>query len=127
LACIIFVLCLPSAGVFAYTNPMTLPSEWASYGIGDPYVMKYNGVFYLYVSTANGQTGVKCYSSTDTVNWTYAGMCSTDAITYQAYAPEVVYWNGTFYMYTSPNGGGHYVLTSSSPTGPFDRQFGPRY
>ena len=81
-ACIILALVLPNASVFAYTNPLTLPSEWASYGTGDPYVMKYNGVFYLYASTANGQTGVKCWSSTDTVNWTYAGMCSTDPITY---------------------------------------------
>ncbi|MDR1023166.1 MAG: family 43 glycosylhydrolase, partial [Prevotellaceae bacterium] len=45
--------------------------------------------------------------------------CSTDPVTKTAYAPEVVYWNGKFYMYTSPGGNGHYVLQSDSPTGPF--------
>ncbi|NOU64575.1 family 43 glycosylhydrolase [Paenibacillus sp. LMG 31461] len=116
---ILGALLLPATGAFAYTNPMTLSNEWSNYGTGDPFVMKYNGKFYLYSSTGQYQTGVKCWSSTDTVNWTYEGMCSTDAATYQGYAPEVVYWNGTFYMYTSRDGTGHYVLTSSSPTGPF--------
>ena len=37
------------------------------------------------------------------------------------FAPEVVYWNGKFYMYTSPHGRGHYVLESVSPTGPFHK------
>lgn len=110
---------LHSVGYGTYTNHLTLPNEWANYGLGDPFVMKYNGTFYLYCSTLNNSVGVKCWTSTDCVNWTYFGLCSTDSITTTAYAPEVVYWNGTFYMYTSPNGGGHYVLTSSSPSGPF--------
>lgn len=114
MASLIVALLLPHSGVFAYTNYMTLPSED---GIGDPFIMKYNGTYYLYTST--GTSSFKCWRSTDTVNWTYAGICASDPIITNGYAPEVVYWNGTFYMYTSPNGGGHYVLTSSSPTGPF--------
>ncbi|OCT12864.1 hypothetical protein A8709_21265 [Paenibacillus pectinilyticus] len=117
--CILCALALPATGAFAYTNPMTLPSEFTSSGIGDPFVMKYNGTFYLYSSTGQSDTGFKVWSSTDLANWTYAGICSTEAITNDGYAPEVVYWNGTFYMYTSPGGRGHYVLTSTSPTGPF--------
>ncbi len=35
------------------------------------------------------------------------------------FAPEVVYANGAFFMYTSPSGHGHFVLRSDSPTGPF--------
>jgi xylan 1,4-beta-xylosidase len=116
--CAVFVLFLTSSGAFAYTNPMTLPSQFAD-GIGDPFVMKYNGTFYLYSSTGGGNTGFKCWSSTDLANWTYAGLCSTESITFDGYASEVVYWNGTFYMYTSPGGAGHRVLTSTSPTGPF--------
>ncbi|QGR00359.1 carbohydrate-binding protein [Paenibacillus psychroresistens] len=115
LVCLVFALILPVSGAYAYTNYMTLPSES---GIGDPYVMKYNGVYYLYTS-GGSSVGFKCWSSTDAVNWTYAGLCSTESITVDGYAPEVFYWNGTFYMYTSPGGGGHYVLTSTSPTGPF--------
>jgi xylan 1,4-beta-xylosidase len=114
--CLIFALLLPNSGVFAYTNYMTLPSED---GIGDPFIMKYNGTYYLYTSTGPDNVGFKCWSSTDVVDWTYEGLCSTEAISTDGYAPEVVYWNGTFYMYTSPRGNGHYVLTSSSPTGPF--------
>ncbi len=119
LACLLFALLVPCREAFAYTNSMTLPSEFPNDGIGDPFVLKYNGTFYLYTSTGQNYTGFKCWSSTDAVNWTYAGFCSTEAITNDGYAPEVVYWNGTFYMYTSPGGRGHYVLTSSSPTGPF--------
>ena len=47
------------------------------------------------------------------------GYVSQDPVTLAAYAPEVYYYNGTFYMYTSPGGNGHCILTSSSPEGPF--------
>ncbi|MDD3322873.1 MAG: family 43 glycosylhydrolase, partial [Paludibacter sp.] len=102
-----------------WTNPMTLSGEWVAYGIGDPYIMKYRGTYYLYCSTKNNNVGVKCWSSKDLTTWSGPYTCSTDPITKTAYAPEVVYWNGIFYMYTSPAGNGHYVLTSTSPTGPF--------
>lgn len=102
-----------------WTNPLTLTGEWDAYGIGDPYILKYRGTYYLYCSTKDNNIGVKCWSSKNLMNWSGPYMCSTDAITKGAYAPEVVYWNGKFYMYTSPAGNGHYVLSSISPTGPF--------
>ncbi|MGN7456383.1 family 43 glycosylhydrolase [Paenibacillus pasadenensis] len=125
LAAAAFVL-LPSAAG-AYSNPFSLPSSWHwangdFYGEGDPYLLKFNGVYYLYVSTVDDQTGVKVWSSTNLVDWTYRGLCATDPLTKGAYAPEVVYWNGLFYMYTSPAGHGHYVLSSPSPLGPFTVQ-----
>ncbi|WP_243349911.1 family 43 glycosylhydrolase [Parabacteroides sp. FAFU027] len=103
----------------SWTNPMTLSGEWYLYGIGDPYIMKYCGTYYLYSSTKDNNIGIKCWSSNDLVHWAGPYTCSTDAVTKTAYAPEVVYWNGAFYMYTSPAGNGHYVLTGKSPTGPF--------
>jgi hypothetical protein len=108
------------------TNPRTLPQEWGEYGIGDPYILKFRGKFYLYCSTRDDQNGVKCWSSWDLVSWNYEGLCVADNVTISrgAYAPEVIYWNGTFYMYTSPAGNGHYVLSASSPTGPFTVQTG---
>lgn len=114
---------------YAYSNPFNLTSSWRwanndFYGEGDPYILKFNGTYYLYVSTVDDQTGVKVWSSTNLVDWTYRGLCTTEAVTKAAYAPEVVYWNGKFYMYTSPGGGGHYVLASDSPTGPFTVQTG---
>jgi xylan 1,4-beta-xylosidase len=82
--------------------------------------MKYNGLFYLYCSTRDDQTGVKVWSSRNLVEWNYEGLCATDPITKGAYAPEVIQWGGHFYMYTSPAGNGHYVLKSNSPAGPFE-------
>lgn len=102
-----------------YANPFTLPEEWDDYGIGDPYVLRHNGMYYLYVSTKDFRPGIKAWSSKDLMDWTYEGLVTEDVRTTSAYAPEVMYWNGIFYMYTSPGGQGHYVLTSESPTGPF--------
>ena len=118
---IIFLLVIMNLGAYAqtWTNPLTLNGEWSLYGIGDPYILKYRGTYYLYCSTKNNNTGVKCWSTKDFITWSDAITCSTDPVTRTAYAPEVIYWNGTFYMYTSPNGGGHYILSSDSPTGPF--------
>lgn len=122
LVLMIVCLALPSSLAYAYQNPKTLSNEWPTYGSGDPYVLKFKGVYYLYVSTKDSETGIKAWSSTDLVNWTYVGLVATDPLTKGAYAPEVIYWNGYFYMYTSPGGGGHYVLRSESPTGPFTIQ-----
>ncbi|MGG6312001.1 family 43 glycosylhydrolase [Paenibacillus macerans] len=107
------------AQIRTYTNPITLPDEWEQYGLGDPFVFSYNGYYYLYVSTRDTDAGVKVWSSVDLAEWKYEGLCTEDPITTAAYAPEVRYWNGKFYMYTSPAGQGHYVLESDLPTGPF--------
>lgn len=103
-----------------------IENQWRGYGIGDPFVMRYNGKYYLYVSSLDSEIGVRGYVSADLVNWQPVtgeglkeGYVSEDSITLAAYAPEVYYFNGTFYMYTSPGGNGHYVLTSKSPEGPF--------
>ncbi|MDD9269086.1 family 43 glycosylhydrolase [Paenibacillus sp. GCM10023248] len=102
-----------------YQNPFVLDQEWEDYGIGDPYVLRYDGQYYLYCSTKDRRVGIKAWSSDDLVNWRYEGLVTEEPISVGAYAPEVVYWNGSFYMYTSPAGKGHYVLQSDKPTGPF--------
>jgi xylan 1,4-beta-xylosidase len=102
-----------------YQNPFGLDQEWEDYGIGDPYVLRFDGKYYLYCSTKDRRVGVKAWSSDDLVNWHYEGLVTEEAISEGAYAPEVIYWNGAFYMYTSPAGKGHYVLQSDKPTGPF--------
>lgn len=103
-----------------------IANQWEGYGIGDPFVMRYNGAYYLYCSSLDAEVGIRAYKSTDLVDWTpitgtglREGYVSQDPVTKAAYAPEVYYWNGTFYMYTSPAGAGHYILTASSPEGPF--------
>ena len=105
---------------------VAISNQWTGYGIGDPFVMRYNGIYYLYSSSLDSESGVRGYKSADLVNWApmtgeglREGYVSEDSVTRAAYAPEVYHFNGTFYMYTSPAGSGHYVLTSQSPEGPF--------
>ena len=104
-----------------WTNPMVLPGL-QNRSLGDPYIMKYRGYYYLYVSA--GDRNIYCWRTKDLMEWSEAYICCTDETTAVAYAPEVIYWNGRFYMCTSPRGGGHYLLTSDSPTGPFTHQTG---
>ncbi|MBQ4619808.1 MAG: family 43 glycosylhydrolase [Clostridia bacterium] len=108
-----------------YVNPQTVEGQYApisgasdDYGVGDPFVMRFNGTYYLYPSSCEDR--VKVYTSKDLVNWKYEGYCTKGRDVYFAYAPEVTYWRGHFYMITSPNGGGHYILKSDSPLGPFE-------
>ncbi|MDR0505620.1 MAG: family 43 glycosylhydrolase [Dysgonamonadaceae bacterium] len=138
---IVFIFLLAGLKIIAsqgqtWTNPLALNGEWDGsaawgdrqmYGIGDPYILKYRGIYYLYCSTRDGQIGVKCWSTKDFINWSNVYDCAISPATSEmrtAYAPEVVYWNGKFYMYTSPAGNGHYVLESDSPAGPFTRVTG---
>ena len=114
-----------------YKNHIEVEGQWGQtpytgggeYGIGDPFVMRFNGKYYMYPSSAIGdgmESAVKVYESEDLINWTYKGNAATGAEVAGAYAPEVVYYNGTFYMTESPEGKGHYILASDSPTGPFE-------
>ncbi|MBD2868451.1 family 43 glycosylhydrolase [Paenibacillus arenilitoris] len=107
-----------------YTNSFKLEQEWEDYGIGDPFIMRHNGRYYLYCSTKDWRPGIKAWSSDNLVDWQYEGLVTEDPISTGAYAPEVFYWNGSFYLYTSPAGQGHYVLQSDSPTGPFEVKTG---
>lgn len=95
-----------------YQNPIQKQGDFA-----DPFVLRYNGSYYLYCTNPD----VRCWSSQDLVHWTLEGPTVPDEEFpgLVPFAPEVVYWNGAFYMYTSPHGFGHYVLKSDHPTGPF--------
>ena len=46
-----------------------IENQWPGYGIGDPFIMRYNGVYYLYVSSLDTEVGVRAYKSADLVNW----------------------------------------------------------
>lgn len=109
-----------------YRNPIEIEGQYGAdqhtggldYGIGDPFVMRFDGRYYLYASS-NGER-VKVFQSSDLVNWTDEGYITEGRDVNYAYAPEVTYYNGSFYMATSPSGNGHYILKSDNPLGPFE-------
>ncbi|MCL2202596.1 MAG: family 43 glycosylhydrolase [Defluviitaleaceae bacterium] len=79
--------------------------------------MRHDGYFYLYCSSHLAQ--IKCWRSENLTEWTYMGsVCDLPEIE-GAYAPEVLYTHGRFYMVTAPKGSGHYLLAADAPTGPF--------
>ena len=108
-------------------------------GCADPYIMRYNGMYYLYVTTS-GLTnyGLRAWKSRDLLHWDKCqgkglplGYVVDDKdengrYTQNAYAPEVYYFNGKFYMIISPGPQavsplrGHRILVSDSPEGPFE-------
>lgn len=89
--------------------------------IGDPFILRHNGIYYLYPSTEYPKSGINCFTSSDLVNWTYRGSVCDDPVTLNAYAPEVIYAYNRFYLCTSPGGNGHYIFVSDNPLGPFTR------
>lgn len=100
-----------------YKNPFLLENQWSENECGDPFIMRFNGLYYLYCSSAGNY--IKCWTSEDLVNFLYIGSVCDEPIIEGAYAPEVCYIKGRFYMITSPIGSGHYLLEADKPTGPF--------
>ncbi len=111
-----------------------------SNGCADPYIYRYNGYYYLYITTS-GLTnfGLRAWKSKDLLNWEpikNKGMKEGYVVkevdengryTRNAYAPEVYYYNGKFYLIVSPGEAavsptrGHRVLVADSPEGPFEK------
>ncbi len=97
---------------------------------GDPYVLRYNGKYYLYCSTDGWTCTYRCWESLDLITYTYLGEFDlldedgkrpedddevNQGYTLEcAWAPEVHYWNGQFYMYTSPHASRNLVLQSTT-------------
>ena len=100
-----------------YKNPFLLENQWSEYECGDPFIMRFNGCYYLYCSSAGKY--VKAWRSENLVDFTYLGSVCDEPEIEGAYAPEVCYLQGKFYMITSPVGSGHYLLESERPEGPF--------
>jgi xylan 1,4-beta-xylosidase len=110
-----------------YENHIEIEGQWGEsnatgqggqYGIGDPFVMKFNGKYYLYPSTSDPCDGIKVFESDDLIHWKDKGLAvaESEKTAHGAYAPEVVYYNGYFYLCQSRGGNGHYIYRSQSPT-----------
>ena len=100
-------------------NPYPLTDLWDGREIGDPFLMRFDGRFYLYCSSHSREPGIKCWVSEDMIHFDYYGFVCVEPCTAGAYAPEVAYNAGKFWMVTSPKGSGHYLLVADSPLGPF--------
>lgn len=99
--------------------------------IRDPYVLTYNGEYYLYGTRANdfgiGTSGFDVYKSTDLVNWSEPiSVFDSSAFNMNKgsnWAPEIHEFNGKFYIFATfeqPNGfRGTYSLVSDTPDGKF--------
>lgn len=85
----------------------------------DPFVLRFNGRYYLYCTHPE----IICWSSENLVDWKFEGpvVCRSETEPLVPFAPEVIYLNGLFYLYTSPSGKGHFVFQSDSPLGPFKK------
>lgn len=95
-----------------HRNPIARSGDFA-----DPFVLRHDGRYYLYATNPD----IRCWSSDDLLTWRPEGpTIADDAFPgLVPFAPEVVYDDGAFFMYTSPSGQGHTVLQADSPTGPF--------
>lgn len=111
-----------------YKNPFPVPVVEYT---GDPFVMRYNGYFYLYCSAARDRL-LYCWKSDDMVNWECLGKVFDEEKYPEikgGYAPEVIYSGGKFFLCTSPNGNGHFLMMADKPEGPYERitgRFGQR-
>src|SRR5438105_8306432 len=132
---ITLLLALPlmrAAAQVPYTNPVIGDPRQVAREIADPFVLKYNGEYYLYCSG----DPLTAYHSIDLVNWELIGpvLASTDKPDAwnqaEVWAPEVVYRSGKFYLYyTASKKSDDWrvgemarrvgVAVSDSPRGPF--------
>ncbi len=122
-----------TAKAATFVNPVITDTVGRDHG--DPFVLRYLDEYFLYHTTDDGDRGVSVHRSHDLVHWEFAGYAleaggpdswaQTDL-----WAPEVMYWHGTFYMYVSgtvfaPNGHGNDtrrrqgVARAQNPLGPF--------
>ena len=116
---------------YATNGASSISNQWSNYGMSSPFIMRFNGEYYLYASTSSNtnENGIRGWKSQDLINWdvmTGEGLTTgyvvgkDQGISFKARAPEVYYYDGHFYMYESyNNGAGHFVLKSDSPSGPF--------
>ena len=93
--------------------------------IRDPFILPWEGTYYLYASNYTHDFIV--YTSMDLENWTepvrVTNLPTDFWATKDFWAPEVHFYNGSFYlfatMYSDLHNGGTQIFRSESPFGPF--------
>lgn len=108
----------------SYINPPAYNNLYHPQTNPDPYVIKYNGMYYCY---STGEGGVQVSISKDLVTWTYLGIATVNESKHNYWAPSVIYDNGIFYLYCSNTSSDTddchqeylQLYTSTKPEGPF--------
>lgn len=97
--------------------------------VRDPYVLVYDGKYYMYGTCLSNGKGYGCVVSEDLENWSYPVQVYTPAEGSDEiadfWAPECHYYNGSFYLfatYRSQASGkrGTAIFKAASPLGPFE-------
>jgi beta-xylosidase len=106
-----------------YTNPVGGMTN-----IGDPFVLKDGGMYYMYATSAP-TIGFRAWQSDNMVDWEEKGLVydidrqSNQWATGDFWAPEVIKYNNQFYMtYSARNEKGNLqisIAVSKDPLGPF--------
>ena len=115
-----------------YTNPVGNDLK-----MGDPYVLFFGNTYYLYGTNAS-RDGFICWSSQNLRDWKNEGYAyrvsdTTFFGTGNFWAPEVINYNGSFYMtyscndHSSPKRMLICLAVSKSPTGPFIDKYTPLF
>lgn len=93
-------------------------------GAADPFIYKFNGYYYLICTK---EKGLVLQKSLDLIHWEYVhgdGIVAEDEYLKYAFAPELSYDNGYFYIVSSPSGNGHRFYRSTSLEGPYEAWHG---
>lgn len=124
----------PTTPAKTYTNPVKTVDH-ANIYVSDPFVYKYNGIYYLTGTSdiPNGM-GFAYYESKDMITWTYKGALyqkpENHIGTSAFWAPEVKLYKGKFYMTYSCYISKHELAltclaVSDTPNGPFKDLYTP--
>ena len=108
-------------------TPVQYCLENSDINLRDPYVLNYDGFYYMYGTGAGNPTEFNVYISKDLEHWTmpktvFAAQEEFWGTT-DFWAPEVYYYNGRFYMFASfdseTHSRGTSILVSDAPDGTF--------
>lgn len=105
------------------------PTKTEDLRIRDPFVLVYEGKYYMYGTCLSQGEGYGCVVSEDLENWSEKIQIFSPDESFDGYcdfwAPECHYYNGAFYLFATYRSRtsekrGTAVFKSESPTGPFE-------
>lgn len=128
-----FALVLSFLMIFCCTMPFvqaeSYPLKTENLRVRDPYVLTFEGKYYMYGTCLSQGNGYGCVVSEDLENWSEKIQVFTPDENFDGYAdfwaPECHYYEGSFYLFATYRSRasekrGTAIFKSDSPTGPFE-------